>query len=550
MINSFPKGCDYNAQNEGANPGVQIFGHRFFGDEQILDLLSEFLLIVASPKKVLTQFDSYLPSMDELKGWSGHPKPLLYFPKSHLNLKLFSFLSSSRLETRHPTHRQHGEELWNFLRDKIDLDTAEEKNEFLKTLSLLFLGFWGNGEQRTWCAQTFFPFCQSALCGEVIWNAALARRARLQLWGDVIAGFSTYFGQGKHVIFCRGGEALYLQICNTLSQSQDEIAGWIHDHVSEDYPLGLTELEQNPKQLHQALQTGFSDFFGLTPRPLDEVMAFVDTGVDSETAQKSDFDNDGQPRGVKCGWVPQESWREGYLFAVELHRVLSANVGIMEKVELLQMACALQVMRSLVAQSYRHSKTPSTVSDGFDYRVLISNSETRKRKIKNFSAQSHVEIAREIQQVIRIPEIFNEVSEQCHGDPVEIRNCYRRADNQYGFKLYRKIGKSIGLIVPPTGGRMRYTLNDKLLKYLIVSMMPQERMTLDTFKKQIELHHGFVFNLKGLLPSRNWKDRGNELSDMESSDAYLERMLDACGVLVRLSDSCSLVKNPYVAPQI
>ena len=73
-------------------------------------------------------------------------------------------------------------------------------------------------------------------------------------------------------------------------------------------------------------------------------------------------------------------------------------------------------------------------------------------------------------------------------------------------------------------------------------------MTLETFKAQMKAHHGFVFDIKGLADSRNWAGRIDELAGEESGDAWLERMLEASGMLVHLSDACSLVRNPF-APE-
>ncbi len=43
-------------------------------------------------------------------------------------------------------------------------------------------------------------------------------------------------------------------------------------------------------------------------------------------------------------------WAEGYLFAVELARICRANIDPIERIELLTVGCALQVLRSLCAQ--------------------------------------------------------------------------------------------------------------------------------------------------------------------------------------------------------
>jgi hypothetical protein len=547
MINVFPFGQYAADKSEDFNPSIRMFGRRFSNDQHILDLLAEFLLVVESPKNAGEPFGEGLPDRELLNKWSSTQSELVYHPRALINLKLFSFLSASRLESRHTAHRQHGNDLWRLLREKVDLEGEAEKNEFLKTLSLLFLGFWGNGAQRTWCAQTFYPFCSGVLGGDIIWNETTARQKVVTTWDEILTHFSTYFDANKHRFLARGGEALYLQVCNGLLRTQEEIDAWLRSHVVGDTPLGFTARERSPAALHAELQKDFGAFFGLAPKMLGEVMGFVDREVDPETAQRSDWDG-GKRRAVRCGWIPQESWREGYLFAIELHRILSANIGIMETVEMLQIACALQVMRSLAAQSYRHSLTPGGAPDGFDYRILICDNASRNQKMKRFSSRSQAEIVREIQQAIRIPEILDNVVASCSSTEKEVDRIYSEADS-YGFKLYRKIGKSIGLIVPPTGGKMRYTLNDKLLKYLVVAMIPEARITLDSFKKQVELHHGFVFDLQGLQASRNWREHAGEIASRDGSEAYLEGMLEASGVLVRLSDSCSLVKNPYVGQQ-
>jgi hypothetical protein len=70
-------------------------------------------------------------------------------------------------------------------------------------------------------------------------------------------------------------------------------------------------------------------------------------------------------------------------------------------------------------------------------------------------------------------------------------------------------------------------------------------MTIDTFKRQVELHHGLVFEEGALQAARTPPGKAELLDSSDNADSHLERMLDASGVLVRLSDSCSLVRNPF-----
>lgn len=544
---SFPPEIYKPQSSEDFNPAIRLFGRRFSEDQQTMDMLAEFLLVCVSDKKIYEQpFTTAFPDEATLRDWRTKSAGLSYFPKARLNLKLFAFLESSRLDTRDASHRKHAERLWHDLAEGVDLESAAEKTSFLKTLSALFLGFWGNGASRTWCTQTFLPFCRELLCGEEIWNATKARSIKPADWDEVLNRFSELFDSSKHRFLARSGESLYLQICNALTQTDQEVT----EAIASRPGISLLKDELVPMTLKDNLSKSLTSFFDSTPPGLSDIIRFVDTSTDMETQTVSDYPG-GEPRNVSCGWIPKHSWTEGYLFAVELNRILSANIGIIDKLEMLEVECTLQVLRTLASQTYRETLTPGGSADGSDYRVLLCDTGSRKRKLKAFSEQSLSEITREIQQVVRKPDLQEKVREHFANDPnpdKKFKSAYTDAD-KYSYKLYRKLGKSIGLVVPPRGNGMKFTLNEKILRCLVLSLVPVRRMTLDTFKAQMKAHHGFVFDLKGLCDSRNWAGRSGELAGEESGDAWLERMLEASGMLVRLSDACSLVRNPFAAEE-
>lgn len=530
-----------------------IYGNRFFGDQGAIDLLSEFLLVAVSPKKVdAEKFDDFVPKTEVLRGMAAESSQLQYAPRSGLNIKLFAFLNSTRLEARHESHRRHAANLHEKLKsslEMLDSDDESSKNELIVTLSNLLLGFWGSGSQRAWCAQSFIPFCKGAILDETIWNQTQARKqSDLRDWDEVLASFSTYFSQNKHVVNCRGGELLYLQMCSALSHTEDEVREWLSSF--DDSYVGLTDEERIPDKLRDKLERGFARFLKQTPRTLDQIIDFIDKRLDGgKTSKKSDclptedFFND--RRYAMTSWTPADGWHENYLFAVELSRILSLNIGPMEEVDLLKMCCVLQEMRSLATQSYRHSETPGGRADGRDYRLLICDNTGREVKTRRLSIESHAQISLEIRNAIRTTALEEYVDRICPSAQKR-EKAFSQADSSYGFKLYRKVGKGIGLIIPLKGGKMRFTLNDKILRYLVLSLLPSSRMTLDAFKRQMEFFHGIVVDPARLVASRNWALRTNELQGDFHNEEYLERMLEAAGVLVRLSDSCSLVKNPYV----
>ena len=178
-------------------------------------------------------------------------------------------------------------------------------------------------------------------------------------------------------------------------------------------------------------------------------------------------------------------------------------------------------------------------ADGLNYRMFFSEIEENSRKRKDISQQSLADINLAIHSALRLPELLENIPAS------ERANIYKDADNRYGHKLFNRIGKTIGLIIPRRGGKARFVLTDKLLRFFVISLVPTQRMTLDHFKRSIASHFGFVFEEKELLQSPDWANRREQL-DLNAEEAdFLEKMLEASGMLVKLSDSCSMVKNPF-----
>ena len=174
------------------NPAIQLYGNRLFTDQTVSELLVEFLLVVFSPKRFGDSgiFDSALPPFDP-DGWNS--EKLEYALKARLNLKLFSFLGASRLDSRHHTHRVHHESLINQLQERINIAGSGDKDDVVRTIENLFLGFQGAGSGRTWCAQSFLPISSSFLAGESIWKESKAKKAQIDDWFELIETRSSFF---------------------------------------------------------------------------------------------------------------------------------------------------------------------------------------------------------------------------------------------------------------------------------------------------------------------------------------------------------------------
>lgn len=512
------------------NPAIQLFGNRLFSDQTVSEFLVEFLLVIFSLKRIgeCEPFDTVLPTLEQIGHWNN--EKLKYAPKARLNLKLFSFIGASRLDSRHQTHRNHYKTLLDRLRQSIHTNNRD-KDDVIRTLENLFLGFQGAGSGRTWCAQSFLPVSPSLLAGETIWNESVAKRKNPKDWHVVMESLSTYMTMNKHRFLARGGEVLYLQLCNALRQPPEQSVQWCHENK-----LGLSNDEQDPAWLHAELSTALGSLMSHCPATLNGLAEFIDTELDPDTPQKTDGPKDDR-RFVSAGWCNGDSWQEGYLFAVELLHLMKTNLDVVDRIYLLECACAMQVLRTLAMQSARVF-IGENKAGWPGYRLVVSAPEEKRPVIRRLSQQSLKAVEKMIFQALRNPGI------QLPEDPKDRDKILKQADKSYGGKLFVGLAKRIGLVVPKRGAGARFVLNEQLLRLLVLTTVPRGgRLTFDTFKELLENRYGLVFDANGLDRASLWLS-GRKMYLPADTDGWLQEMLEAAGFLIHLSDSCALVHNP------
>ena len=523
---------DYKDTGTDANPGIQLFGRRFFTDQSIMEYLAEFLLVANSTKRIGKgggDFDSVLPDWEHLLRWPPGAK-LGYRAPVRLCLKLFSFLGASKLDTRHKSHKQQYEVILRDLEAAIHADGAIEKREILRSLENLFLGFQGVGGNRTWCAQVFVPVATALLACETNWQQTKAGRNGVSSWGDALP----YFSSSQRLFMARGGELLYLQLCNAFRTDIDKLQQFL--------PLfGLSKEETDPQYLHASLERNLSRITNQCPETLEKVAKLID-GIDGFTAKQVNRETE----HIWCAWCPEETWPEGYLFAVELNRLCQAAIDPVERIELLMFGCALHVLRSLSAQSVRYaglSEDLRASGGGLGYAWIVSSPEGSERSVKHLSQRNLQVIQRTIQQALRNNDIFKNAG--LH--PRRSRETlYNEADNRYGHKLFLSLGKKIGLVVPPRGPGARFVFNEKILRYFVLTLLrPGERQTFDNFKTALYAHYGIAIHGSELSKAAFWSELPQLDAAGTESGAWLAAMLQASGFLIHLSDACSLIHNPF-----
>ena len=540
IVNPYPP---INLGLDDINPAIQLFGSRFFSDQTVLEFLVELLLVAYSPKLLayspkniedMKPFNKIFPDRDILQNWDKN-KSLLYAPPARLNLKLFSFIGASKLETRHESHKKHYNDILNELRNRIDSDSPGEEDDILRTIENLFLGFQGAGFDRTWCAQAFIPISKNILAGETIWRQTKAKYDLVKDWSEALKHFS----RSQHIFLARGGELLYLQLCNALRQSSEGI-----DSSSRLLGISLNETEADPVKLYEALGEAFNEIMVSCPPALDKIALLIDQ-IDGETAQRTDGEMDNE-RFTKCGWCPEDSWREGYLFAVEFLRVCQAEIDPIERIEMLKLCCAFQVLRSLCTQSARvvpWSKERLNNGNGLRFIWAISSPSGEDSIVKQVSQRNLKAIQQLIYNAIRIPEIKGNVEKYYRKTSTDL---YKEADTRYGDRFFLSLSKKIGFVVPKKGPGARFVLSDQMIRYLVLVLIrPGERCTLDTFKGLMFAHYGLAIDGKYIQRACAWSDYP-ALSELEAgNDDWLVQKLRASGFLIHLSDACSLVRNPF-----
>jgi hypothetical protein len=517
--------------DQDRNPAIKLFGRRFFADQTAMELLAELLLVLHSPKligKDKMADHLLLPPREQLLHWPAN-QALCYQPKMRLNLKLFAFLGSSKLDTRHSSHRQHYKQLLQQMKDKMDTANAVSKDDVLRGLENLFQGFQGAGLSRTWCAQTFLPVSPGVLAGETLWNETHANAEENLSWDEAMEHVSTYFSLSKHRFMARGGELLYLQTCNALSQSEATIASWIKQNQ-----FAFAGEESSPALLYDILTKALPRITNQSPPGIQELASWIDQ-LDAQTTAGTD-----DREASKCGWCPEESWAEGYLFAVELARICRANIDPIERIELLVIGCALQVLRSLCAQSVRYDAglgVDRKIKGGaLGFAWIVAGPTQRDRASWKLSERNLMAVQNLIYTALRHEDILALTDEKD----------YAEADRRYGHKLFLSLAKKIGFVVPQRGPGAHFTLNDKILRYLVLALVrPGQKCTLDSFKSALYQHYGMAFAGEQLKQACRWTELAPLEDAISPSASWFEEMLRTAGFLVHLSDACSLVHNPF-----
>ena len=499
------------------NPAIQLYGRRYFKDQTSVEYLAELLLVFISSKGD-DQTNEYSFSLD-----SNAPEK--YWPQAKTSLKLFSFFSGSKLETRHPVHQDIYLQALTTLKENMDF-SDNEKDNVIRLFQSLLGGFVGVSKNRTWVAQNFLPLSPSLIAREVGWRHAAALRNDISDWSEAEQHFDT----SSHMFMARGGEMLFLQLSHLFSKSDTDVADHFDNNSAYKHlnSISIPDLKHGIEENLKTLLTG-------AVKPIADIASFIENSLDQFTY------DDLETRSASLGWIPATTVPEAYLFAVELKNITSSSLTDLEKLDLLQTLCSMQVLRNLCFQAYR-AELQNTELKSFvgQYAWVVSDPKTPPGNGIRKTSQKSFERIEEV--LFRALSNTEEKMKESGAKDIKKNDALK-----HGFQIFRKISKDVGLVIPPTGQGQRFVLTPKLLRFLVISLIePGQRVRLTEFYNRVFAHYGIALGELQLATALLWTSNQNESQQyaIASDTTWVEESLQQGGFLVELSDAVSIVINP------
>lgn len=487
------------------NLAIEGFGHRIYDDQTLYEYLLEFLLIFISPK-----------------GWGrgkiGEAKPfcfpdprpidqptenLFYQPIARIGLKRFVFFSRSKQEGRFPIDQQAYSKTVHALQSNIQhsISGFQSKDGVFLIQDLLY-SFNAVLRNRSWFAQSLLPIAPELTFVEAMGNAKRRKNfPSTAPFRDVDGGFE-FKG---HYFLARGGEVYFLHLLNGLL-TMPELK-----HPLEEGLLRLTK-------------QAFPEF------------SWIAQWIEQIWLDQMDVD---EPIMVtkSCEWVPSGYSRRAALSCEEVVNLLQAELPELQKLDLLAKGIVLQVLRMM------HEQAKQIIADEQPPIWIVDINSRPQTNMRKFSASSYRACEEDFTNALNTlaskPTTLSSKNAPLEGDD---RVQALKKGAEHTSRLFRRLGKEIGLVIPPKGTSMRFSLNEDIVKFLVVSIIkPGQKMLLSHFLKELYRRFGLVI---GPAELGEHKDSFGT-NDFDENHTQFQDLLKRCGFLRDLSDATAIVENPF-----
>lgn len=498
-MNMFPMNYD---KKKVTSLQSRLFGHRLKPSQTKYEYLIEFLQVAISRKENSRTQKAYTCMFPVEK--DGMEDVLTYYPISRIGLKRFVFMPKSKLDGKAQVDREAYEECVRILEENIQGGTAISKKNSIVIVQNLLDGFSAVNQNRSWFDQNMLPICREAILPEGMGVKTWRKKLDFQV-GDADVDYKFEFH--KYTYMCRGGEVYYLHLLNAVNEFPDYA------------PI---------------LEKRLNDMISSFPQ-FSYLCNFVQNAWDNYMLIPFD-EKEKRELSKNLGAIPLAFSARNEFTLSELKNFLNSKSHPFEKMEILSNGIILQMLRMMYVAASTQSESNCWVIDvnckGYE------SAEIKKAAIIAFNHNEEI-ICKYLYRGLE--ELRSELG--ITDDQKAIKDA---ADDSY--RLFRKLGKTIGIVIPAAGSGMRFSLSEDVIKFLVLAIIPPKKMiTLDEFVNLLYAHYGMVIGpdqYRKEMETGSVKQIG-DLSFFEENKIAFSQKLKDCGFLRDLSDATAIVENPY-----
>lgn len=369
----------------------------------------------------------------------------------------------------------------------------------------LLNGFSAVNQNRSWFDQNMLPICPEVILPE---GMGIKKWRQGMDFETCNAEIDLKFDFKKYTYMCRGGEVYYLHLLNAINEYPQ------YQAVIEKRLWGMIKSFPQFSCLCNFIQKTWDDFMAVPP------------------------DNDIEPLTKDLGAIPESFSARNYFTLSELDNFLNSKCHPFEKMEILSNGLLLQMLRMMYLAAATDKRSNCWLIDV--NCKGIENQEIKKAAINAFKRNEETISTYLYSGLDELKDVLLTDGKE------EAKLIKAAADDSY--RLFRKLGKNLGIIIPSTGVGMRFSLSEEIIEFLVLAIIPPKHMiTLDEFVDLLYKHFGMVI---GLTQYRIEMEKGtlsniSDLSFMEENKKAFAQKLKECGFLRNLSDATSIVENPY-----
>ncbi len=480
----------------------RLFGHRLKPAQTKYEYLIEFLQVAISPKENYRTGEPY-NEMFPIKP-NGFSDALEFFPESRIGLKRFIFMPNSKLDGKATVDLDAYDACVKTLEEHVSGGPLVARKEAVNIIQNLLLGFSAVNQNRSWFDQNVLPICPEVILPEGMGVKKDRKGLVFQQYESYVDGNFDYH---KYTYMCRGGEIYYLHLLNAINQFPEKekfIEKRIYDMITNF--------------------TQFSYLCNFVQETWDNFML-----VPEEDKSKSSIRKE-------LGAIPSSFAQRNEYTISELTNFLNSKIHPFEKMDIFSNGLILQLLRMMYIAAATEEDSNCWVLDV--NCVGFQNNETKKAAIAAFKRNEET-ICKYLYRGL------NELKEELAIDD-ESKAINDAADDSY--RLFRKLGKMIGIVIPSTGPGMRFSISEEVIKFLVLSIVPPQSMiTLDEFIELLYQHFGMVIGPEQyrIEMEEGFVKQMGDLSFFEENKRGFAQKLKDCGFLRDLSDATSIVENPY-----